>query len=63
MKIFEARYETEGEDKQVIEVCEFIAADNLEDVATYFTEFCMQYDHDLKLVREVLTVVRDIRAS
>jgi hypothetical protein len=63
MKIFECRYERENEDKHVIETCEFIVADNLEAVAIYFTKFCHECDYDLKLVQEVLTVVRDIRGA
>ena len=62
MKIFEAIYETTIE-KEVTDVHEFVVAENLNRVAEYFTNFCHEYDHDLKLVREVLTVVRDIRAT
>jgi len=60
MKVFKVMYETTIKD-EITDVCEFVVADDLNQVAGYFTEFCNQYEHDLKLVQEGLTVVRDIR--
>ena len=63
MKIFEVQYETYVADEQELtEVHEYVVADDLKQVTDHLTEFCEQYDHDLKLVREVLVVVRDLRA-
>jgi hypothetical protein len=61
MKVFEVRYETDGADKKIIDICEFCTADTLQQVTDHYTKFCEEYDHDLKLVREVLVIVRDLR--
>ncbi len=64
MKLFEAQYETilQGE-TDVTTVSEFVLADNLKQVAEFYTNFCKEYVHDLKLIREVVTVLRDMRSK
>lgn len=63
MKIFEARYDNVDNVKEIVEIHEFVIADNLLQVTEFYTNFCYEYEFDLKLVREAVTAVRDIRVK
>jgi hypothetical protein len=62
-KVFEVVYEGYPRDSnKLTEAREYVTSeeDTLQSVAYYFTGWCLQNECELKMVREVLTVVRHI---
>ena len=62
MKVFEVITEECGEGKEIVSTVQYVTSkhDTLKSVTDYFTEFCEQYEKDLKSVREVLTISEHI---
>jgi len=65
MKVFEVITENSDEDKKVIQTVEYVTSeiDSILDVVDFFTEYCDQYDIDLKGVREVLVISQHLNGD
>ena len=63
MKVFAVITERCKEDnKEIVNVIKYVtsAKDTLLSVTEYFTQYCEEYEEDLKSVKEVITVVQHI---
>lgn len=63
MKIFEVRSEYMEENREITEQIQYVAGDDIQQVCIHFVVECEQFERDLKSVRQVLTVVQDLRSS
>lgn len=59
MKVFEVVTQYCKDDK-IIDEHQFVSGITLKGVADYFTKRCEEIGHDLKSVREVLTIVEHV---
>ena len=66
MKVFEVITEhCEGDSKEITTTRQYVTSDDntLKSVCDYFTTHCEQYEQDLISVRDILTIVQNIKTE
>ena len=60
MLVFEIEYEDSFDKKDIKTVREYALSSSIEIVFNEYKGFCLQYEYDLKVIREILTIGRTL---